>query len=96
MQPTPIMIDSGYSPSQKGLLKFLSPGLTTLRPKSMSEVELVNHFSTNKKKLLLGILTTFLLANILLALAEGRVRVRAWFKYGSARHFESLYYFDND
>ena len=61
----------------------------------MPEVEMVNHFST-KKKLLLGILMTFLLASILLALAEGGVRVRAWFKYGSARHFESLYYFDND
>ncbi len=46
------------------------------------------------KKLLAGLLTLLVLGAGILALAEGAVRVRAWIKYGSADHFDEMYYYD--
>jgi lysophospholipase L1-like esterase len=48
------------------------------------------------KKALAGIVATFVLGALILALAEGAVRVRAWIKYGSAERLESMYHFDSE
>ena len=47
------------------------------------------------KWLLMGIITVLMLA-ILLALAEGAVRLRQWFKYGSATDLNEIYAYDEE